>query len=257
MDKLTAIIVDDEANARNTIKLLLQQLKANVSVLAEASNAIEAEQLLTQLKPQLVFLDIQMPGKTGLQLLEDLQPINFDVVFTTAHHEYAIKAFKFSAIDYLLKPIDPQDLLATVNKIQQKQQNISAAQLQILKGILQQSQPTNNTFNKIALATSEGIHFVEIDHIIWCESLTGYTKFHLLNHPPILVSKTIGEYESLLAATHFIRVHQSSLINLKHVKKYVRGEGGQIWMTDNTEIEVSRRKKEDLVSALATLVPRR
>lgn len=252
MQTLTAIIVDDEANARSTIKGMLQMLDTGIELVGEAADGHEGKLLIEQLKPQLVFLDIQMPGKTGLQLLEEMQPVQFDVVFTTAYHEYAITAFKFSAIDYLLKPIDPQELLAAINKIKQKKQSVSASQLQILQSILQQTQlsPAAASLEKIALSTAEGVHFITLKEIIWIESLGAYTKFHITGQKPVVVSKILKEYEELLKDYPFVRVHQSSLVNLQHIKKYIRGDGGQVWLSDGSEIEVSRRKKDELLAML-------
>lgn len=252
MQNITAIIVDDEANARSTINGMLQMFDNNIQIIGEAADGNEGLQMIEQLKPQLVFLDIQMPGKTGLQLLEEMQPIQFDVIFTTAYHEYAITAFKFSAIDYLLKPIDPQEMMAALEKIKQKKQTVSASQLQILQNILQQTQLSNTApvLERIALSTAEGVHFVGLKEIVWIESLGAYTRFHITGQKPIVVSKILKEYEELLRDYPFVRVHQSSLINLQHIKKYMRGDGGQVWLSDGSEIEVSRRKKDELLSML-------
>ncbi len=249
MDLIKAIIVDDETNARDTVKKVLKMMQLPVEVIDEAADASEGIAKIKTLKPDLVFLDIEMPGKNGVQMLEEMQPADFEVIFITAYHDYAIKAFRFSAIDYLLKPIDPDELQVAVQKVQTKKQVVSATQIQLLQQLLRQpavATITQPAPDKIALSTAEGIHFVLLSEIIWMESLGAYTKFHIEGQKPIIVSRILKEYEDLLKDYSFVRIHQSSFINIDHIKKYVRGDGGQVWMSDGTEIEVSRRKKDEL-----------
>jgi two-component system LytT family response regulator len=252
---LTALLIDDEANSRQAIKNLLAKLCPDVEIAGEAKNAAQGIEMILSLKPQLVFLDIQMPGKTGFDMLASLDKIEFDIIFTTAYHEYAVKAFRFSAIDYLLKPIDPDDLLAAVDKVKEKQSPASAGQVDLLKQLWQQlsaGQNVQSKNQKLALATQEGIHLAEVKDIVWCESLGSYTKFYLANGEKLITSRLIKEYEEILTDYHFFRVHQSHIINLHHVKKYVKGDGGQVWMSDGTEVEVARRRKDEFLTALSS-----
>lgn len=255
---ITAIIIDDEQNGRDTLRMMLDAMCPEVKISGEAKNIAEGRELIGRHKPELVFLDIQMPGGTGFDLLQSLDKMDFNVVFTTAYNEYAVQAFRYSALDYLLKPIHPEELRQAVAKVIESKAGQLKEQLELLKTYLVTPVAKPGTAlaappKKIALPTMEGIYFVPLDDIVWCEALGGYTKFHIRNASPIVVSRLIKEYEDLFSAHHFIRVHNSSLVNAAHVAKYVRGEGGQVWMTDGSEIEVSRRRKEELLSALASI----
>jgi two-component system LytT family response regulator len=252
MQFINTLIIDDEANARNTIKNILQQLQLPVNVIGEASNASEGLEKIQSLHPELIFLDIQMPGKSGIEMMQDIKHDDIQVIFVTAHHGFALQALKLSAIDYILKPVDPADLREAVGKALKRKNKPAAEQLQLFQQALQYlQQPQQKAPQKLALSTSEGILFAELKDIIWIESLTGYCKFYLENQKPVIVSKNLKEYEELLAPHNFFRSHQSSVVNLVHIKKYVRGEGGQVWMSDGSEIEVARRRKEELLSKLA------
>jgi len=252
MQLINTLIIDDEANARNAIKNMLHQLQLPVNVIGEAGNAAEGLEKIQSLHPELIFLDIQMPGKSGIELLQDLKRDDIQVIFVTAHQGFALQALKLSAIDYILKPVDPADLKEAVEKALKQKNKPGAEQLQLFQQALQYlQQPQQKAPQKLALSTSEGILFTELKDIIWIESLTGYCKFYLQNQKPVIVSKNLKEYEELLTPHNFFRTHQSSVVNLVHIKKYVRGEGGQVWMSDGSEIEVARRRKEELLSKLA------
>ena len=255
-DMITAIIIDDEQNSRDTLRMMLEAMCPDVKIAGEAKNITEGRKLISKQKPKIVFLDIQMPGGTGFDLLQSLDRMDFKVIFTTAYNEYAVQAFRYSALDYLLKPIHPEDLRQAVAKATEPQMGQLAEQLELLKSHLISPVPkpentSGATPKKIALPTMEGIHFVLLDDIVWCEALGGYTRFHIRNAAPIVISRLIKDYEDLFSPYNFIRVHNSSLVNVAHVVKYVRGEGGQVWMADGSEIEVSRRRKEQLLSVLA------
>lgn len=168
--------------------------------------------------------------------------------FTTAYNEYAVKAFRLNVIHFLLKPVDPDDLEVAVNKAKQQKQLLSKEQIEGANNMFHHK--SDDQLQRLALATSEGIHFVDIKDVVWIEASGAYTKFQIAGHRPIMVSKVLKEYEELLTSLDFIRVHQSNLVNMRHIKKYVKGDGGQLWMTNGTEIEVSRRKKDDLAIAL-------
>lgn len=256
MQTITALIVDDESNSRDTLQYLLQSLCPQVTVIGEAENTARARELITKHNPQLVFLDIQMPGQSGIEFMGELTQPSFDVIFTTAYDEYAVKAFRLNAIDYLLKPINPDELVAAVEKLASSKSHFSPMQLEMLKQIWSdmqggQSPPKNKDNRKLAVSTQDGVHFIELKDIIWCESLGAYTKFHLANKSNLVVSKLIKEYEDILSDYEFIRVHQSYIINLQHVKKYSRLDGGTVEMSDGAQVEVSRRRKDDFQKMLS------
>lgn len=257
MKKLRAVIIDDETNARQALSNLLQLLCPDVELVGEAKNVDLGIELIKNATPDLVFLDIQMPGKTGFDLLAAFNKADFGVIFTTAYQEFAIRAFRFSAIDYMLKPIDPDELQAAVGKYKAHLVGVSPQQVKILQEYIDEprqaslSQRTKNLHQRIALPTAEGIHFVQMTDIIQCESLGSYTKFHLVGSKPIVVSRLLKEYEEILDNYYFFRVHQSNIVNLEHIKRYVKGDGGQVWLSDNTEVEVSRRRKEEFLALLS------
>lgn len=254
---LRAVIIDDETNAREALTNLIRIVSPEVEVCGEARNADSGIELIRKQRPNLIFLDIQMPGKSGFDLLSSFEKVNFGVIFTTAYQEYAIRAFRFSAIDYLLKPIDPDELQTAVSKFRDRVGSVNPQQLQILQEQLDPVRAPRlvarkrNDNQRIALPTAEGIHFVQMTDIIQCESLGSYTKFHLVKGPAIVVSRLLKEYEEILDNYYFFRVHQSNIINLEHIKRYVKGDGGQVWMSDNTEIEVSRRRKDEFLLLLS------
>ena len=255
MEKLRAVIVEDEANARQTLRNMLKILCPDVEIIGEAKNADLGIELINKEKPNLVFLDIQMPGKTGFDLLKSFEEIFFDVIFTTAYQQYAVKAFRFSAIDYLLKPIDPDELVEAIKKVKEKSQGLDNQQLSVLEEHLLEPVFTKkrspNGDRRLALSASDGIHFVALTEIIQCEAMGAYTRFHLTTGKKIIISKVLKEYEEMLDDYYFFRVHQSNIINLDHVKRYVKGDGGQVWLSDGAEIEVSRRRKEEFLALLS------
>ena len=241
---IRSIIIDDEEKGRNTLRNFLKKYCNNVSVVAEGDCVKSGLEQISIHNPDLVFLDIQMPDGTGFNLLEQIQEINFKVIFVTAYDQYALKAFKFSAIDYLLKPIDPEKLIEAVKKISDIEDIKSInKKLEVLIG-------NNNRFEKIALPSVEGIHLVKIKDIVRCESESNYTNIYFSTGKKILVTKTLKEYDEMLTPMHFYRVHQSHLINLAFVEKYHKGEGGFVIMEDGSEIEVARRRKEGFLSEL-------
>lgn len=254
MQTIKALVIDDEANARSVVKNMLQQLALPVDVIGEAASAAEGLQKVEALKPDLLFLDIQMPGGSGIELMQALKGAKPHVIFVTAHQGFAIQALKLSAIDYLLKPIDPTDLKEAIEKVVQQKSTLQTEQLTLFQQALQSLQsPQPQAPQRLAISTSEGILYADLKDIIWIESLTGYCKFYLQGQKPVVVSKNLKEYEDLLAAHNFFRTHQSSVVNLLHIKKYVRGEGGQVWMSDGSEIEVARRRKEELLKKMSEI----
>lgn len=248
---MTCIITDDEQNSRETLRHLLNVICPDLLILAEAKNTNEAKRFMERLKPDILFLDINMPNQTGIEFVEENFPLPCQVIFTTAFNEHAVKAFRLNAIDFLLKPIDPDELEAAVNKCKNQASIINKQQLGSVKAMLQNTEDKN--LQRLAISTSEGIHFINIHEIIWLESMGSYTKFGLQHQAQLIASKGIGEYEELLSTHSFLRVHQSSLINIHHIKRYIKGDGGQLIMSDDHEIEVSRRKKEELMEVLKRL----
>ena len=246
---IKALIVDDEENARGNLQVLLKDYCEEVTVVAMLDNVTDGLKAAKKHKPDLIFLDIEMNGETGFDLLSMIEDIDFDVVFTTAHSDYALKAFKFNATDYLLKPIDIDELIKAVSKTSKRLGNQLSKNK--MDQIISRAQQPNNPFKKIALPTVDGLIFVERDHIIRCESADNYTTFYLHDGSKIMVSKTIKHFEEMLSEYNFFRVHQSHLINLRHLKQYHKGEGGYAIMSDDSSVIVSRRKKEAFLSGLS------
>jgi two-component system LytT family response regulator len=202
---------------------------------------------IKELQPQLLFLDIEMPQMNGFELLEKIKDIQFELIFTTSYDQYAIKAIRFSALDYLLKPIDREDLQKAVLKVIQRVQYPLPQQIEIL---LQRLQNPGQALNKIAIPTMEGLQMITIDTIVSCSSDSNYTNLALKNGQKVTASRTLKEIEGLLEDHSFLRVHHSNLVNLNEISKYVRGEGGYLIMSDGSAIDVSRSRKEMLLKKL-------
>lgn len=240
---MRAILVDDEPNGIRTLKKMLELNCPEVEVTATCSNVNSAKQKLEETSPDLVFLDVQMPGKSGLDLLKEIVERNFEVIFVTAHNEYMMQAFQFSAVDYLMKPVDEDRLVEAVQRVKKRlRQEGSIGQAEtLLHNINKAGSPLEM---RLCLPTLKGFSIVKLEEIVYCEAQRSYTIFRLVNNKTIMISKPLFDYDRLLADTIFFRVHKSFLINLLHVKEYMRGEGGTVLMSNGMEIEVSRRKKE-------------
>jgi two-component system LytT family response regulator len=239
---LKAIVVDDEHKSCENLKILLEDFCTNIKVVQMAHSVADAIIAIQEHQPDVVFLDIQMQKETGFDLLKKISNIDFEVIFTTAYSEYAIDAIRFSAIDYLLKPIDIGELKAAVDKLSKKSSNKLISQK---VDILMQNFKSENAENyRLAISDSDGITFVNINEIIYCEGSSNYTNFYLQNGKKHIVPKTLKEYEELLSNYNFFRIHNSYLINLKEVKKYFRGDGGYVEMSNTDKLDVSKRKKE-------------
>ena len=240
---LTCVIIDDEQNNILNLQLLLQKHCSNVTVVATAMTADEGENIIKKYKPDVVFLDIQMPRKNGFQLLQSLPQLDFEIIFVTAYDQYGIQAVKFAALDYLLKPIKTEELQNAVNKAGEKslakKQNL---QLHHLIEVLKHSSSKED--QRIALPSFKETRFVKTGSIIRCESINNYTTFYLSNAEKIMVSKPIYEYEELLADYGFIRCHQSHLVNKKFIKSWLKKEGDLLLLEEGTQVPVSRQKKE-------------
>ena len=243
---MKAIIVDDEQDGIRTLEKMLQLHCPQVKVLGAASNAQEAKKLISELQPNVVFLDIQMPGKSGLELLKEIPEINFEVIFVTAHNEYMLQALQYSAADYLLKPVDEDRLVEAVHRVEQrmKDERIDERTQTLLHNLGKAGLPSEM---KLCLPTLKGFIIRKLDEIIYCEAERSYTIFHIVGSKPVIVSKPLIEYESLLDDTSFLRIHKSFLVNLHHVKEYQRGEGGVVIMSNDAEIEISRRKRDQFL----------
>jgi len=242
-----AIIVDDEQDCCETIASLLNSFCPDVEVTGIYHNGAEALPAILQKQPDLVFLDVEMPRMNGFEMLEQLPQVNFDIIFTTGYDQYALKAIRFSAIDYLLKPVDREELQKAVQKVVQRTQRTVAKQVEIL---MQKLHQPAKTISKIALPTMEGLQMIVIGSIISCEAESNYTILLLKDKKKITTSITLKEIEEALEDHSFVRVHRSYLVNLNEVEKYVKGEGGYLIMSDGSMIDVSRNKKETLLKRL-------
>jgi two-component system, LytTR family, response regulator len=244
---IRAIIIDDEPYCCEALATLLDDCCPNVQVLGSYHNGIEGIDAIRQLSPDLVFLDVEMPKMNGFDMLAALPSVNFEIIFTTSYDKYALKAIRFSAIDYLLKPIDQEELQKAVEKVVRRSQKPIAQQLEIL---MQKIQQPSRPINKIAMPTMEGLQMIELEHIISCESDSNYTILHLEGGKKMVVSVTLKDIEELLDEHSFLRVHRCHVVNLNRVEKYVKGEGGYLVMSDASSVDVSRSRKEDLLRKL-------
>jgi two-component system, LytTR family, response regulator len=244
---LNAIIVDDEMHSCKTLETLLERDCPQVNIVALCSNGEEAIRVIKQTNPDLVFLDVEMPTMNGFEMLEKLQAINFHLIFVTSYDAYALKAIRFSAIDYLLKPINRDELKAAVEKVISRMQAPLPEQLKI---ILEKMQHPVGSSNRIAFPTIEGLQLLPIESIISCEADDNYTTLHLKGNRKIVVSSTLKVIEELLEDHSFVRIHRSYLVNVKEIEKYMKADGGYVVMSDGSQIYVSRNKKEELIKML-------
>ncbi len=243
---ITTIIIDDESNAVKTLRELIKLNCPEVKVIGEARDIRTGLALIYQKKPSVVLLDIQMNEGTGFDLLDLIPEIEFHVIFTTAYAEFALKAFKYQTIDYLLKPIDPDELKAAFEKVRKNTRlyNFPTAPARASEASVQ------NPRDQIALTTSEGVSILKLDHIVRLESSGSYTTFHTTDKKRIVVTKTLKEFEVVLPSSDFIRIHQSHIVNLHFVKMVLKEDGGQILLRNDEKVPISRRKKESIMDAL-------
>jgi len=243
---MKAILVDDEPDGIRTLKKMLEVHCPNVDVEASCFNASMAKQLIDQLHPDVVFLDIQMPGKSGLELLTELPAKHFEVIFVTAHNEYMLQALQYSAADYLLKPVDEDRLIEAVKRVEEKLQ--AGKKEEPTDTLLHNLRYAGNPSEmRLCLPTLKGFIVLRLEEIVYCEAERSYTIFHITGGKTVTISRPLFDYDNLLKDTSFLRIHKSFLINLYHVREYQRGEGGVVIMSDNAEIEVSRRKKDQFL----------
>lgn len=244
---LRAIIIDDEPKGRSILQQLIALHAPQLTIVGLAANADEGLKIIDSHKPDVVFLDVEMPGKSGFELLRELGSIDFKVVFVSAHNHYSLKAIKFHAFDYLLKPIDLDELKQTIDKLLKSSQ---AHVHEMLSELLTASKHGNSELGKIAISSLTSIDLINVDDILFCEASANNTVVYLTNNKKIVATKNLKEYEDLLAGHRFFRIHHAYLVNLKHVAKYIKGEGGSVILSNQKELEVSRRKKQDFLNAL-------
>ena len=249
MNRIKTILIDDEPRGLTSLQKLLQMNCEEVDVVGCCSNAAEAIEHIAKLHPQLVFLDIAMPETNGFELLRTLPVIDFEIIFVTAHNNYMTQAFHFSAVDYLLKPVEDNLLTEAVKRAGKRiEEKTGSQQIEtFLHNIQNRNIPQKI---KLCIPSLRGFQVVEINEIIYCEASSNYTNFHFINRPSICASKPIHEYEELLADSNFVRIHKSFVVNLEHVKEYIRGEGGSVVLSNGDEVEVSRRKKDMLMTRM-------
>ncbi|MBB2147634.1 LytR/AlgR family response regulator transcription factor [Pedobacter gandavensis] len=249
---ISAIIIDDEQHNIENIKNIIDQYRIDISIVAIAEDADEGIAAIKAYAPDLVFLDIQMPGKSGFELLSSLSEVKFEVIFITAHDKYGIQAIKFSALDYLLKPVNIKEFNEAIDKAKQKiglkKQNHN------IENLLEYLKAGNKESPKIALPTLKEIMYVRIADIIRCEATNNYTNFFLQNGEQVLVCKTLKEFAELLRPHQFIRTHQSHLVNVHFVKSYLKEDGGTLLLSDLQKIPISRQNKELTKSALNAVI---
>src|SRR5579871_3475161 len=242
---ITATIVDDEPFCCESLATLLERYCPGVKVLDICYSAAAALKSIREQEPQILFLDIEMPHMNGFEMLEKVGDVNFELIFTTSYDQYAIKAIRHSALDYLLKPIDREELIQSLQKV-----GLRFPLPQQIDMLFQRLQAPAHAFNKIAIPTMEGLQMVPVSSIIHCASDSNYTILLMKDRQRVVASRTLKEIEELLEDYSFLRVHHSSVVNLNEVDKYVRGEGGYLVMSDGSAVNVSRSRKEGLVRRL-------
>ncbi|CAN5133543.1 LytTR family DNA-binding domain-containing protein [soil metagenome] len=243
---LTAILIDDDESNLSSLSEKLSRHCPHITVVARCDNASDGIKAIDGLQPNVVFLDIEMPVMNGFLMLQHLSYKNFELIFVTAYDQYAIKAIRYSALDYLLKPVDIDELKAAVAKAQSNQLNrASDSQVDLLLDYLQKKQP-----RRIPIPTFEGLQFINLDAIIYLEASNNYTSIYLSTGSTYLVSRTLKDFEDLLPAETFLRIHHAHMINLSFVERYIRGDGGQVAMSNGIVLDVSKRKKTEFLQAI-------
>lgn len=250
---IRAILIDDEPKNNRILKLMLEEFCPDVLIEGQADNTADGVNLIKEVEPDLVFLDIEMPYGSGFDLLDQLKPVSFEVIFITAFNNYSLKAIKYSALDYLLKPVNIDELVTAVAKASEKvtSRNVNAR----IENLLYNLKRPQSDVQKIALPAKEGYVFVLLSDIIRCESKSGYTTFYVKDMEKIVSSRSIKGYEPLLANDIFFRIHNSHIVNLNYIKKYHRGRGGYIEMEDGSMLEVATRRKDELMARFGLTRP--
>lgn len=240
-------IVEDELHQELHLRELLREIFPELEIIGSANTISLAEKKLAELRPDLIFMDVMLPPYNAFDLLLNLKEISFDIIFTTSFEEYAVKAFRLSAVDYLVKPLVKGDLVDSVAKFKRRYESKAAAIH--LKTLIENIQSAKTDQVRIALPTLSGYLFLKVSDIVRCDSDNTYTTFHTINKQKIVVSRTLKECEQMLVEYRFFRVHNSHLINLDYMVEYVKGEGGMVKMIDGSQVDVSRRRKEEFMQA--------
>jgi two-component system LytT family response regulator len=248
---ITSLIIDDEKHCCESLLWQLKKYCPEVEVMDSCYDAETGLQKIKQLNPRVIFLDVEMPGMNGFDMLASLPDISFNIIFTTAFDKYAIRAIKFGALDYLVKPIDKDDLMHAVCGLLKRDHRDSMKQLDALLTHIRKS--NDLSFRKIAFPTQHSVELVPINNIMSCESSSNYTRVHLNNGQQMLVSKTLKDIEELLDAPPFFRIHHSFLVNLQYAVRYIKGEGGSLVLSNDISVPVSRSKKEELLKVITHL----
>lgn len=243
-DKLTCIVVDDEDSALTVMRVLIETHCPQLNILALVKDSREAIEIIKTQKPDIIFLDIEMPRLNGFQILEQITGQSFHLIFTTAYNQYAVKAFKYSAVDYLLKPIEVNELKDAVAKVNLQNQSERLANLKT--NFIQNA--VENSLHTIALPHGRGYLFQQVEEIIYCEASNTYSIFHLKNKPSLLITKAIGEIENTLEQNLFFRIHRQYLVNKKEIKELSRTDGGSVTMSNGHQLPIARNRKEALLS---------
>lgn len=243
---INTVLIDDESDGLEDLKEAVQKYCPEISLLGIYQTPSEGLTAIQQLKPDLVFLDVQMPGMSGFELLQKLSPVSFHVIFVSAYDRYAIRAIKFSALDYLLKPVDVDELIQAVSRVKERM----SPQQYSIQSVLQNTRNKLGHLERLAVPTSTGIDYFDVKDIIFLKADGCYTHIYLTNKNTKLVTKVLKDFEEVLADSGFCRVHNSFLINLRHVKSYVRGEGGYVILADNHHVDISRRRKEEFLTLM-------
>jgi len=245
MSKTRTVLIDDEKSSLIILEKLIEKNLPELEIIGTAQSVEQAVKLINKLKPDLVFLDISMPDGDGFEVIERVNYKEFGLIFVTAYDQYAIKAFEYAAIHYILKPVDKQLLIEAVERYKQ------SSKQDLIEKITALSSNLRNKPSKLILPTSSGLHIIDLDEIIRCESSNNYTTFFLTTGKKIVVSKSIQTYEKLLKDSHFCRIHNKHIVNLKFIKKYVRGRGGYVVLTNGEQIEVSEGRKKGFLDKLS------
>ncbi|MEP7258831.1 MAG: LytTR family DNA-binding domain-containing protein [Flavitalea sp.] len=248
MEPLKAILVDDELSSLHNLRQKLAEFCPDVNIIAATQKPEDAIMLIRQKRPDVVFLDIEMPRMNGFRMLDELEDVDFEIIFTTAYNHYAVDAIRISAFDYLMKPIAIKELQRAVERLSNSRQAQTRDKLDVLRQSLLAAKSQEE---KIAVPTHEGLDFIPIKSILHIESSSNYSKIFFMEGKPLLVTRLLKEFEDLLLPYHFFRVHNSHLINLKYIKKYIRGEGGQVIMQNGDVVDVSRRKKDEFLKLMS------
>jgi two-component system LytT family response regulator len=250
MDSIKTLIIDDELACVESLAIELEEYCPEIELVGKCNDPKESIRMISELKPDLIFLDIEMPWMNGFEILEQFDPIPFEVIFVTAYDQFALKAFQFSAVDYLLKPNNKAQLISAVDKVKKRiEKSITKDHLKALLDNIKKDKPLKN----IAIPNINGVDFIAIDDIMYCEADNNYSTIHLKDKQKTIVSKSLKTIEQMFSDHSFVRIHHSYIVNMDHVKKYIKTDGGYVVMSDGKQLSVSRSRKEDLVGFIKSV----